>query len=188
MGFELTHRMRPKEVLEAERRLLLQVPPSPFRYTDLVPDDPFLTAIDVLAQVEAVLGTSLDVTWSGMERLVDGMTQYDMLADVAPIPPPDLLHLGWHGQCAYEALYDDDLPAAARAAIEGWLAQEPPMRGIATFKLTCNDGWTVSPRECETALAILGDRTAPPGVNPGFWADWIRFVRTAVDRGGFRVT
>lgn len=77
-------------------------------------------------------------------------------------------------------------------AIEAALAFEPvPVRGIPVGKFSSNDGWLVTPAQCEAALSAwqAQPEAARTHVTGGieWWDSWIAYLTYAKDRGGFRV-
>ncbi|MEU7381516.1 hypothetical protein AB0A91_16240 [Streptomyces sp. NPDC042207] len=78
------------------------------------------------------------------------------------------------------------------AAVKAALAFEPvPVRGIPAGKFSSNDGWLVTPAQCEAALAAW--RAQPDAVRARvegeieWWARWVAYLTYAQGRGGFRV-
>lgn len=64
---------------------------------------------------------------------------------------------------------------------------------IPLHKFGSNDGWVVTPDECHTAVTIWGvwddqeGQDRPEVVDTDYWHQWIGFLRSAADHGGFRV-
>lgn len=73
---------------------------------------------------------------------------------------------------------EEDLLAWLRST-----ADERP--GIPLHKLCSNDGWWVTSAECQSALHIW-ERAGMP-MDEEFGDDWIPFLRSAAEHGGFRV-
>lgn len=78
------------------------------------------------------------------------------------------------------------------AAVDTTLTFEPvPVRGIPVGKFSTNDGWLVTPAQCEAALAAWNAQPeAVRGRIEGeikWWASWIAYLTYAQGRGGFRV-
>lgn len=89
------------------------------------------------------------------------------------------------------------LPTGPRPT--GDLAATTEAPGIAAWKLETADGWHVTPTELLETFSLLdttGARilpntrtsTLPPGVWPDAWADFVRWIEHAVNRGGFTIT
>lgn len=137
----------------------------------------------------------------GMSRCCELMDRLGMLtSENAPrFPSPSEYNLDeWPED---PADYEGEERAAAEAADNGrrFLAAvqavtdyEPqPVRGIPAVKFSTNDGWLVTPAQCEAALAAY--EAAPAAVRGAveaeatWWPRWIAFLSYAKDRGGFCV-
>jgi hypothetical protein len=95
---------------------------------------------------------------------------------------------------------DSDEYQAYREAVTAYIEHDHGRVGIPAHKLGSNDGWLVTPAECQGALEAWeqyvddeheGDYAAAAEVmdpnEPGYWLRWIQFLRVASDSGGFRV-
>jgi hypothetical protein len=74
-------------------------------------------------------------------------------------------------------------------AIRRWHPEAP---GIAVWKLGSNDGWLVTPLECQGAIArwMAAGSPNPPGADRAEcaeWRRWVDYIRQAALHGGFRV-
>jgi len=141
-----------------------------------------------VGRLEQELCTSLTLGWLHLDQIVAASAERDMLAVVDPVPQPDLGEFGIEGKFAFEGARDERTPSAAKGAIFAWLAQVPPVPGIARFKLLSGDWWCVIESECQSALAALGDQPALDFGDWDGWDRWIRFLRVAADHGGFIVS
>jgi len=85
-----------------------------------------------------------------------------------------------------------DQGRAYLAAAEAVIAYEPePIAGIPAHKFYSNDGWLVTPAQCEAALAVWAaaapELQASVTAERDWWGSWIAFLQHSKDRGGFRV-
>jgi len=139
----------------------------------------------------------------GMSHCCDAMASFRMLTREEAPHFPRLEEFGLTEWPEDPAHYEGDARAKAEAeltdadrgylaAVEATLAFEPvPVRGIPVGKFSSNDGWLVTPAQCEAALAAW--RVQPAATRArvegeiGWWASWIAYLTYAKDRGGFRV-
>ncbi|MFI0243174.1 hypothetical protein [Streptomyces sp. NPDC016845] len=68
---------------------------------------------------------------------------------------------------------------------------DPEVKGIASYKLTSNDGWLVTEREITDALTAWDkaedkDKEETLTEFP-WWNEWLDFLKYNAERGGFRV-
>lgn len=92
--------------------------------------------------------------------------------------------------------YDEDSPeyAAYRVALRVKLSHGT-VGVIPGHKLCSNDGWIVTPEECEAALETYREYLAEghsieallSDGNIKSWQEWIKFLETAATAGGFEV-
>lgn len=139
----------------------------------------------------------------GMSRCRDLMDVLGMLTgeDAPRFPTPDEYGLtelpddpeDYEGKERKAA--EAKLGLAGRRFIDGCQAvtdYEPqPVKGIPVGKFGSNDGWLVTPAQCEAALdqwkaqPLAAQRKAEATAE--WWPNWIAFLAYAKDRGGFRV-
>lgn len=97
--------------------------------------------------------------------------------------------------------FDEDVPSNVIAFFTAqrdhvrWRPEE--VTGICVHKLGSNDGWLVTPEECEAAVAQYElamkrahDRATAEAIlkeKAPWFGDWVDYIRTASQRGGFRV-
>lgn len=98
-------------------------------------------------------------------------------------------------------VFDDEVPSnviayfTAHAEHLRWHPEE--VTGICIHKLGSNDGWLVTPEECEAAVAQYElamerahDRATAEAIlaeKAPWFGEWVEYLRTASQRGGFRV-
>jgi hypothetical protein len=100
-----------------------------------------------------------------------------------------------------QLIEDSEQYQAYRAAVTAYIEHDHGHVGIPVHKLGSNDGWLVTPAECEgaieaweqyvdsehdgvegqAAIALRGEDDAD------YWLRWIQFLRVASNGGGFRV-
>lgn len=110
-----------------------------------------------------------------------GLTEY----------PDDPEYYDGHERAEIEAKLTEQGRAflqASKAVIE----YEPqPVAGIPAHKFWSNDGWLVTPKQCEAALsaweAAAPELRASIEAEREWWPGWIEFLTHSKDRGGFRV-
>lgn len=139
----------------------------------------------------------------GMSHCRDVMASLGMLTEDEAPAYPTLDEFGLTDYPDDPADYEGEERAKAEAeltdggrkyiaAVEAALAFEPvPVRGIPVGKFCSNDGWLVTPAQCEAALAAWH---AQPDATRAriegeieWWASWIAYLTYAKNRGGFRV-
>jgi hypothetical protein len=69
-------------------------------------------------------------------------------------------------------------------AVLSWHGPEVP--GIPAHKFGTNDGWIVTPAECEAAVRLAAEHE-PPATDADYWAKWINYLDRASKEGGFEV-
>ena len=137
---------------------------------------------------------------SGMSRFCDYMADRGMIFDAgqhSPFPKPENFGLTWEQIEAYQypeyadgiTLTEDQRQAAAKYqaekdAVLSWHGPEIP--GIPSHKFGANDGWIVTPAECQAAVAI-GRKHSPPAEDDDYWAKWLDYMDRASRVGGFEV-
>lgn len=139
----------------------------------------------------------------GMSHCRDVMASLGMLTSEEAPSFPRLEEFGLTDYPDDPADYDGEERARAEAeltdsgrqylaAVEAALAFEPvPVRGIPAGKFSSNDGWLVTPAQCQAALAAwqqwTDDTRARVEGEIEWWDRWIGFLTYAKDRGGFHV-
>ena len=104
----------------------------------------------------------------GMHWCSDEMAARGMTFDAGQHPPfPD----NW-----------DDKPAVD--AVLSW--HGPEMPGIPAHKFWSNDGWIVTPAECQAAVRT-GRASPPPAEHAGIWERWLDYLDRASHHEGFEV-
>ena len=109
---------------------------------------------------------------SGMAWCYGEMTARKMIFDAGQHPPLP----GWTG--------DEESYRKLSAPVLAWHGPEIP--GIPEHKFGTNDGWLVTPAECEAAVRI-GRQRSPPAQHADIWADWLDYMDRARTHGGFEV-
>jgi hypothetical protein len=84
-----------------------------------------------------------------------------------------------------------DAERAYLAAIKATTDADEGGPGIPAYKFSSNDGWLVTPRQIDAALALYraapdDDKKSAAAEHP-WWPEWIAFLAHAKGRGGFRV-
>lgn len=136
----------------------------------------------------------------GMGLFTDFMTERSMVFDAGKHPEwPDIDAYGvtWDDveRLEYpeyhegEPLSDETAEKARRYLAErdrllAWHGPEVP--GIPVHKFGSNDGWIVTPAECEAAVRIGREHPAPEG-HEKRWAEWLGYMDRARRHGGFEV-
>ena len=131
-----------------------------------------------------------------MSRYCQHMAERGMIFDAGPYPPfPDGGDWDKIDQFRYPEFYQDSAPLteeeiqaakehlAATDEVLSWHGPEIP--GIPGHKFGSNDGWIVTPAECEAAYRIGKDKPAPDGEEK--WAQWLDYLHRAAAHGGFEV-
>lgn len=77
-----------------------------------------------------------------------------------------------------------DADRRALDEVLSWHGPEVP--GIPAHKFGTNDGWIVTPAECEAALQ-LAEKWPPPAENPEVWKRWLDYLSRAREHQGFEV-
>lgn len=136
----------------------------------------------------------------GMARYAGYMADRGMIFEAGehpPFPKAEDFGLTWEQIEAYRypeyaegvALTDDQRERAAKYqaendAVLSWHGPEVP--GIPAHKFGTNDGWIVTPAECQAAVK-LGREHPPPEKDPDYWAKWLDYMDRASRAGGFEV-
>jgi hypothetical protein len=131
-----------------------------------------------------------------MAWFCDYMEQRGMIFDAGKPPPsPDG---DWHlmERWQYPESYGDEPPLTAdqesaakelRAATDAVLSWHgPEIPGIPMHKFWTNDGWIVTPAECEAAVRI-GRQHPAPADHEEYWNQWLDYIDRASRAGGFEV-
>ncbi len=94
---------------------------------------------------------------------------------------------GREGQPAYVTCPDEHYDRAERCDCnDPWLSYSPEVPGIPAWKVGSNDGWIVTPIDCQGALHMLA-ANGPAEDAPEWWDGWCSFIQRAAENGGFRV-
>lgn len=207
MGYDM-HTVQPADDAEREAVQAAQAHvrslPSPFRMPEGEERDAAQKAWDeAWAAYDRAQKSYFRLNIWGMSRCCDLMAHAGMLTgDQAPrFPTPDEYGLqewpddpadydGEERKAAEEKLTD-----AGRSFIDACQAvtdfESEPVAGIPIGKFSSNDGWLVTPRQCEAALAQWAAAPVATRVQiegeAEWWPNWIAFLQHAKDRGGFRV-
>jgi hypothetical protein len=143
----------------------------------------------------ALRPTYFRVGWFEMSSILNLMSAAGMLARTTapPFPTPEQ-----HGITPrdIDATRAGNTPPCVESFREAYLDAlkwaPPSAQGICTHKLSDNTGWLVTPLEITTALEALR-RPVRPGY-PGLdlteyprWDEWIEYLSTAAQQGGFNV-
>ena len=149
----------------------------------------------------------------GMSRYVDLMHELGMVFDddePPAWPKPDdfgttydMVEVIDYPEYPSDTVPTDDQRAgtekyiAERDRVLAWHGREVP--GIPAHKFSANDGWIVTPVECESALRLymakleeigldaVGNLVENRKAEPGRWAAWLRYLRGAITHDGFKV-
>lgn len=125
----------------------------------------------------------------GMGRCREAMCAFDMAFEANHPPFPKIEEYGLTYWPEAEDNHPVDSPEgrylAAVADVTDGMHFEVP--GIPLYKVGSNDGWLVTPLECQGALAKFEANKNTEAETPPWWEQWIRFLLIAQARGGFRV-
>jgi hypothetical protein len=138
----------------------------------------------------------------GMGKCRQAMDQFGMVDWNTNYSWPKLADYGLKKYPDEDESYPEDSPEARFIlALTSVKSQVPDSGLIAGYKLGSNDGWIITPKEIEGALAALGDKhdvnidadpasvlrlLAAEGV-PEFFGDWIQYLQRAAKHNGFKV-
>lgn len=137
-------------------------------------------------------GTYFRLNVWGMVTYCEHMAERGMVFEAGQHPPfPDG---GW--EAADRIRFPGDYPDAPPLTDADYLAAKtleevlawhgPEIPGIPLHKFSTNDGWIVTPAECEAAWRIGKDQPAPEE-RPDYWRQWLDYLRRAASAGGFEV-
>jgi len=130
----------------------------------------------------------------GMARFADYMAERGMIFEAGQHPP--FPEGGWdaHYRLRWPEDYKDEPTTLSDEQIKALAAQVdevlawhgPEVPGIPAHKFGSNDGWIVTPAECEAAWRLGKDQPAPPD-HEEYWAKWLDYLHRAASNGGFEV-
>jgi hypothetical protein len=131
----------------------------------------------------------------GMRWCRDEMAARGMLFDAGPYPAWPEGDYDLIDRLRFPEYYDDPLTpekereaktlADAVDAVLSWHGPEIP--GIPAHKFSSNDGWIVTPAECEATVRIAAEHAPVSEEHAERWRKWIAFMHRASKHGGFEV-
>lgn len=194
MGYGMYVINQPERLKQIEAELWNDTePPSPERRQELYKEKWAL---------EEETGSCFRLNIWGMGEYCNVMEQIGMLEWEESVPPfPDSadydipqLEVAYNGETYHED--DEDSPeyAAYKRALDAKLAYGT-VGVIPGHKFCSNDGWIVTPKECANALDAYRRYVDSGGdvaelLNDGdvkYWQQWLIFLATAAEGGGFTV-
>lgn len=132
----------------------------------------------------------------GMARFCGYMAERGMIFDAGEHPPFPDGDYDLVDRLRYPEYHEDEPPLtpeqeraakeleAANDAVLSWHGPDVP--GIPAHKFGSNDGWIVTPAECEAAVRIGRGQPAPDG-HEDYWGQWLDYMDRASRAGGFEV-
>lgn len=185
IGYDLYTENKPPEIVELERRLYGENGDTLVAHAPVERE----ALLKQLWQLQESTHSYFRLNIFGMAEYRRHMDRVGMLSDATNGPFPTR---------------DDDMDDITyRDAVMEHIAYDSGGPGIPAEKLGSNDGWLVTPAECDSAVEVwnawaqnaFGDRSNPgssaakvlTGPDANGWLDWIEFIARASERGGFRV-